>query len=167
MEDALIGGFELISLINEELLYSNIVNIDSLILTNFEIANKDLLLDSKEKRVEKAINETLLILSKKSNWFKKIFDDTKYSDLLVFLYYYIKKVTNHFYDLMTFESNKFDDYVTLINGDKKISQEDEINLDMTMERIQHTMRLLNEAVRLYYETYHKKTLLAFFFQMMK
>ena len=75
----------------------------------------------------------------------------------------MNKVLKYYDELMMTNQDKFVRYVETADGNqpkKKVILKE--NLYMTIEDIQNTMQLLNEAVRNYYEIYYNKTLFVTF-----
>ena len=122
-----------------------------------------LTLDKKDKIAEQIAIEVNKLLIKNSYTYREICDNPACSDVFRFINNYMKKVLKYYDDLMLTNQEKFDRYVEFSNGndpkDKIIKEE---HLDMTIDDIQNTMQLLNEAVRNYYEIYNNKTLIATF-----
>lgn len=156
------NGLAILSNINDELKYNNILNINNLLLKMSVILGENFDV-SKEKLSDVIISETNKILVNYSPTYNYVFSDNSSYEIFLFINEYMKKVLSYYDNLMTTGKEKFDRYVEITNGnkpkDKIIKSED---LYMKLENIQNTMGLLNEAVRNYYEIYHNKTLIATF-----
>ena len=156
------NGLAILSNINDELKYNNILNINNLLLKMSVILGENFDV-SKEKLSDVIISETNKILVNYSPTYNYVFSDNSSYEIFLFINEYMKKVLSYYDNLMTTGKEKFDRYVEITNGnkpkDKIIKSED---LYMKLEDIQNTMGLLNEAVRNYYEIYHNKTLIATF-----
>ena len=156
------NGLAILSNINDELKYNNILNINNLLLKMSVILGENFDV-SKEKLSDVIISETNKILVNYSPTYNYVFSDNSSYEIFLFINEYMKKVLSYYDNLMTTGKEKFDRYVEITNGnkpkDKIIKSED---LYMKLEDIQNTMSLLNEAVRNYYEIYHNKTLIATF-----
>lgn len=154
--------FAILSNINDELKYNNILNINNLLLKMSVILGENFDV-SKEKLIDVIISETNKILVNYSPTYNYVFSDNSSYEIFLFINEYMKKVLSYYDNLMTTGKEKFDRYVEITNGNKpkpKIIKSE--NLYMKLEDIQNTMSLLNEAVRNYYEIYHNKTLIATF-----
>ena len=156
------NGLAILSNINDELKYNNILNINNLLLKMSVILGENFNV-SKEKLSDVIISETNKILVNYSPTYNYVFSDNSSYEIFLFINEYMKKILSYYDSLMTTGKEKFDRYVEITNGnkpkDKIIKSED---LYMKLEDIQNTMGLLNEAVRNYYEIYHNKTLIATF-----
>lgn len=156
------NGLAILSNINDELKYNNILNINNLLLKMSVILGENFDV-SKEKLSDVIISETNKILVNYSPTYNYVFSDNSSYEIFLFINEYMKKILSYYDILMTTGKEKFDRYVEITNGnkpkDKIIKSED---LYMKLEDIQNTMGLLNEAVRNYYEIYHNKTLIATF-----
>ena len=156
------NGLAILSNINDELKYNNILNINNLLLKMSVILGENFDV-SKEKLSDVIISETNKILVNYSPTYNYVFSDNSSYEIFLFINEYMKKILSYYDSLMTTGKEKFDRYVEITNGnkpkDKIIKSED---LYMKLEDIQNTMGLLNEAVRNYYEIYHNKTLIATF-----
>ena len=156
------NGLAILSNINDELKYNNILNINNLLLKMSVILGENFDV-SKEKLIDVIISETNKILVNYSPTYNYVFSDNSSYEIFLFINEYMKKILSYYDSLMTTGKEKFDRYVEITNGnkpkDKIIKSED---LYMKLEDIQNTMSLLNEAVRNYYEIYHNKTLIATF-----
>lgn len=156
------NGLAILSNINDELKYNNILNINNLLLKMSVILGENFDV-SKEKLSDVIISETNKILVNYSPTYNYVFSDNSSYEIFLFINEYMKKILSYYDSLMTTGKEKFDRYVEITNGnkpkDKIIKSED---LYMKLEDIQNTMSLLNEAVRNYYEIYHNKTLIATF-----
>lgn len=156
------NGLAILSNINDELKYNNILNINNLLLKMSVILGENFDV-SKEKLSDVIISETNKILVNYSPTYNYVFSDNSSYEIFLFINEYMKKVLSYYDNLMTTGKEKFDRYVEITNGNKpkpKIIKSE--NLYMKLEDIQNTMSLLNEAVRNYYEIYHNKTLIATF-----
>lgn len=155
-------SFQIISQINKELQNNNIINLNYLLLKMSNILSSDVSIP-RDELVNIIITEVNKILVKYSVIFKEICDNEEYSNVYLFINYYMNKILKYYDELMMTNQDKFDRYVDIAGGNtpkaKIIKKE---NLYMTMEDIQNTMQLLNEAVRNYYEIYYNKTLIATF-----
>ena len=154
--------FAILSNINDELKYNNILNINNLLLKMSVILGENFDV-SKEKLIDVIISETNKILVNYSPTYNYVFSDNSSYEIFLFINEYMKKVLSYYDNLMTTGKEKFDRYVEITNGNKpkpKIIKSE--NLYMKLEDIQNTMSLLNEAVRNYYEIYHNKTFIATF-----
>lgn len=163
LEDPVVkNGLAILSNINDELKYNNILNINNLLLKMSVILGENFDV-SKEKLSDVIISETNKILVNYSPTYNYVFSDNSSYEIFLFINEYMKKILSYYDSLMTTGKEKFDRYVEITNGnkpkDKIIKSED---LYMKLEDIQNTMGLLNEAVRNYYEIYHNKTLIATF-----
>lgn len=156
------NGLAILSNINDELKYNNILNINNLLLKMSVILGENFDV-SKEKLSDVIISETNKILVNYSPTYNYVFSDNSSYEIFLFINEYMKKVLSYYDNLIATGKEKFDRYVEITNGnkpkDKIIKSED---LYMKLEDIQNTMSLLNEAVRNYYEIYHNKTLIATF-----
>lgn len=156
------NGLAILSNINDELKYNNILNINNLLLKMSVILGENFDV-SKEKLSDVIISEINKILVNYSPTYNYVFSDNSSYEIFLFINEYMKKILSYYDSLMTTGKEKFDRYVEITNGnkpkDKIIKSED---LYMKLEDIQNTMSLLNEAVRNYYEIYHNKTLIATF-----
>lgn len=156
------NGLAILSNINDELKYNNILNINNLLLKMSVILGENFDV-SKEKLSDVIISETNKILVNYSPTYNYVFSDNSSYEIFLFINEYMEKILSYYDSLMTTGKEKFDRYVEITNGnkpkDKIIKSED---LYMKLEDIQNTMGLLNEAVRNYYEIYHNKTLIATF-----
>lgn len=156
------NGLAILSNINDELKYNNILNINNLLLKMSVILGENFDV-SKEKLSDVIISETNKILVNYSPTYNYVFSDNSSYEIFLFINEYMKKVLSYYDNLIATGKEKFDRYVEITNGnkpkDKIIKSED---LYMKLEDIQNTMGLLNEAVRNYYEIYHNKTLIATF-----
>lgn len=156
------NGLAILSNINDELKYNNILNINNLLLKMSVILGENFDV-SKEKLSDVIISETNKILVNYSPTYNYVFSDNSSYEIFLFINEYMKKVLSYYDNLIATGKEKFDRYVEITNGnkpkDKIIKSED---LYMKFEDIQNTMGLLNEAVRNYYEIYHNKTLIATF-----
>ena len=156
------NGLAILSNINDELKYNNILNINNLLLKMSVILGENFDV-SKEKLIDVIISETNKILVNYSPTYNYVFSDNSSYEIFLFINEYMKKILSYYDSLMTTGKEKFDRYVEITNGNKpkpKIIKSE--NLYMKLEDIQNTMSLLNEAVRNYYEIYHNKTLIATF-----
>ena len=163
-EDDLIvnDAYKVLSLINEELSRNNILNINYLLFNISDLLSKDLSI-SKDELEEVILEEINRLLVKYSITYKEIVDNPYHSDVFLFINMYFKKVLKYYDSLMIKTKDKFDTYVSYEEDDlpspKKLKA---TNAYMSIEEIQNTMHLLNEAVRKYYEIFHRKTLIATF-----
>ena len=156
------NSLQIINQINKELQYNNIINLDYLILKMSIILSKDISI-SKDELANIIITEVNKILIKNSETFKEICDNEEFSNVYLFINGYMNKVLKYYDQLMMKNQDKFDIYVRIANGNPPNKKEKKIyDLDMTIEDIQNTMQLLNEAVRNYYEIYYNKSLFATF-----
>ena len=156
------NSFQIISQINKELVNNNVFNLNYLLLKMSVVLSKDIYI-SKDELANIVITEVNKLLVKYSETFKEIYDNEEFSDAYLFMNGYMKKVLKYYDELMMTNQDKFDRYVEIANGStpkKKVILKE--NLYMTIEDIQNTMQLLNEAVRNYYEIYYNKTLFATF-----
>lgn len=155
-------SFQAINQINKELQNNNIINLNYLLLKMSTILSKDVSIPKNE--LEKIIiSEVNKLLIKYSATFKEILDNRKFVDIYIFINKYMIKVLKYYDELMMTNQEKFDRYVEITNGhmpNDKIKKSE--NLFISMDDIQNTMKLLNEAVRNYYEIYYNKTLFATF-----
>lgn len=155
-------AFKSIKQINKELQNNNIINLDYLLLRMSSILG-GFSTDKIDKITEVVITEVIKLLIRNSSTYREICDNPDYSEEYRFINNYMEKVLKYYDNLMLTNQEKFDRYVEFSNGkipkDKIIKQE---HLDMTIEDIQSTMNLLNEAVRNYYEIYNNKSLIATF-----
>lgn len=156
------NGFSILNQINKELQQNNIININYLLLKMSTILSQDISI-SKDELTDVVITEVNKMLVKYSDTYKEICDNKDFSNIYLFVYNYMKIILRYYDQLMVTNQEKFDRYVEITNGNKPkkriIINE---NLHMTIEDIQNTMHLLNEAVRNYYEIYYNKTLFATF-----
>lgn len=156
------NSFQIIGQINKELQSNNIINLNYLLLKMSVVLSKDVSI-SKDELSGIVITEVNKMLIKYSETFKEIYDNEEFSDAYLFINGYMNKVLKYYDKLMMINQDKFDRYVEIANGStpkKKVILKE--NLYMTIEDIQNTMQLLNEAVRNYYEVYYNKTLFATF-----
>ena len=156
------NSFQIISQINKELQNNNIINLNYLLLKMSAVLSKDVSI-SKDELANIVITEASKLLIKYSDTFREIYDNEEFSGAYLFINGYMNKVLKYYDKLMMTNQDKFDRYVEIANGNtpkKKVILNE--NLYMTIEDIQNTMQLLNEAVRNYYEIYYNKTLFATF-----
>ena len=155
-------AYKVLEEINKELKDNNIININYLLLQMSNLLRKDLSID-KNELTQTILVEVNKLLIKYSNTYREIVDNKEYSSVYLFIYNYMEKILGYYDSLMMFNQDKFDRYVGIASGNepklKIIKQE---NLFMSIDDIQNTMHLLNEAVRNYYELYNNKTLFATF-----
>lgn len=163
LKQPIIGNsFQIISQINKELQNNNIINLNYLLLKMSVLLSKDVSI-SKDELANIVITEANKLLVKYSDTFKEIYDNKNFSNVYLFINGYMNKVLKYYNELMMTNQDKFDRYVETADGNqpkKKVILKE--NLYMTIEDIQNTMQLLNEAVRNYYEIYYNKTLFVTF-----
>lgn len=158
--------FYTINRINEELKLNGLYNVNHVLLSVSSFLSKNLLL-KKDKIFEKVINEVHSVLLNSSITYRNIYD-CKYNNILSNVYMkdyinmYIREILNYYVNLMEFNQDKFDSYISMESKMPKDSILRKENLFMSIDDIQNTMNLLNEAVRNYYEIYHKKILVTEF-----
>lgn len=159
IEDSL----QILNQINNELNSNNVLNLNHLLLNLSNILGRDISI-SKDKLEEAILEEASIILSRYSNIYRELLDKNMYSEVFLFINNYIKKVINYLNKIMITDKEKFEPYVSFFDNGRTPKQKEvkEQKLEMTIETIQNTMHLLNEAVRNYYEIYHNKTLIATF-----
>ena len=156
------AGLDVLAAINKELQHNNIINIDYLLLRMSSVLSLDVSIP-KDELTNIVIEEVNKLLVKNSNTYREICDNEEYSNAYLFANSYMKKVLNYYNGLMATNRDKFDRYVEITNGampKKKIIKSE--GLYMSIDDIQNTLQLLNEAVRNYYEIYNKKTLFVTF-----
>ena len=155
-------AFDVFNEINKDLSRTNLLNLNSLLLRFSNFLSKDLSISNDEK-INYILLEVNKILIKYSFTFKEIFDCKDYSNVYLFLINYMKSVLKYYDNLMNFNRDKFDRYVEITNGrmpKKKVLFDEDIYI--SIDDIQNTMNLLNEAVRNYYEIYYNKSLYTIF-----
>ena len=155
------AGYKVLTMINQELSRSNILNINHLIFRVSDILSKDLSIP-KERLEDEIIGEINRLLVRNSITYKNIVDNPCHSDVFSFINMYLKKVLKYYDKQIIKTKDKFDTYVSYeerLPGPKELKA---TNAYMSIEDIQNTMHLLNEAVRKYFEIFNKKTLIATF-----
>lgn len=156
-----VDALGVINIINKELQANNILNLNHQLFISSSYLSKDILL-SKEDIIKITIEKISKALMKYSQTFKVIAEESRYSNIYLFINLYMKEILKYYDTLMITNNDKFDDYVSLegrMPSKKEIQEKD---LLMSIEDIQNTMSLLNEAVRIYYELFYKKILIATF-----
>ena len=152
----------LIQSINNELTSTKYVNLSNIIYRVYIDCSKDSSI-SDDEIVKVICNEVNKILINNNSVYCAIIKNNEYSNLFLQFNYYIREVAKYYIKIMSLDSTKFDRYVEISNGnypsDKIIKSED---LYMSIEQVQNTMELLNEAVRNYYDLYYKKRLITVF-----
>ena len=146
----------LINYIDYELKKNNIVSLNYLLLSRLTFFSMDKSI-SAEDLVKATKTDVIGIICENSDSFKYYMDSPN-SGVYLFLTGYFERVIKYYHGLMTFNREKFDNYVVLSSG----GNPDEQYKYVTIEDIQNTMSLLNEAIRNYYEIYHNKRLLTTF-----
>lgn len=154
-------GFKVLTRINKELYKNGQHNINYYLLNVSSKLSKDLL-TSKSKIINLIMYEVSNYLINYSETYRSIYINPKYSSILLFITLYMEEILNSYNGLMTYNQEKFDKYISLESKMPKDKVLKADNLYMSIDDIQNTMRLLNEAVRKYYEIYNNKILIAEF-----
>lgn len=154
-------GFSALNSINKELYQKGYHNLNYYLLYMSSTLRKDLLIpkDKLSKIIIAEVNKSII---KYSETYRSIYSNPKYSSILLFINMYMEETLDYYYNLIQKNQEKFDRYISLeskMPSDKILRAED---LYMSIEDIQNTMSLLNEAVRKYSEIYNNKTLFAEF-----
>lgn len=92
-----------------------------------------------------------------------LYNDSKYDNILCLLDFYVNRIYRYYDNILFSEQMNFDKYVSFSKGDKpgKRSYEKE-DLEMDLHNISNTIKLLNEAINLWYDVYQNKKLVAEF-----
>ncbi len=92
-----------------------------------------------------------------------LYNDSKYDNILCLLDSYVNKIYRYYDSMLFSEQKNFDKYVSFSKGDKpgerSYRQED---LEMDLHNISNTIKLLNEAINLWYDVYQNKKIVAEF-----
>lgn len=153
--------FNALNSINNELYQRGHHNLNHYLLDMSSLLSKDLLIP-KDKLFDVIIEEVSKSLINYSENYRLICNDPKYYSVLQFINIYMEEMLDYYDNLMKKNQEKFDRYISLeskMPSDKILKAQD---LYMSIEDIQNTMNLLNEAVRKYYEIYNNKILSAEF-----
>lgn len=107
--------------------------------------------------------ELYQILKNSSPTYYEIYKDSKYRNVLYLLDDYINKIYEYYDGLLFSEQKNFDKYVSYSKEDKPgINSYSIEDLEMDLNNISNTIGLLNEAIRLWYEIYQNKIIIAEF-----
>ncbi len=144
--------------INSELSSKGLFNIEYYLLMISTNISKDLsiksYLDLKNTIIEH-INKYLL---SNSNIYVDIYNDP---ELLTLFTGYFTKMIEYYNKTYMLGQSRFNDYVSIEEGNLKINENID-SLRYKVDDIQNTMHLLNEALRIYYEIYNKRVIIATF-----
>ena len=103
------------------------------------------------------------ILKEYSPTYREIFKNIEYKNILYLLDDYINKIYEYYDSLLFSEQKNFDKYVSYAKEDKPgINSYSIEDLEMDLNNISNTIGLLNEAIRLWYEIYQDKVIVAEF-----
>lgn len=93
----------------------------------------------------------------------EIFNNSKYDKILCLLDDYINRIYRYYDGMLFSEQKHFDEYVSFSKDDKpgerSYTRED---LEMDLHNISNTIKLLNEAINLWYDVYQNKIIVAEF-----
>ena len=147
--------------INKDLANYNYYNLEHLLLNISKVLSMDLSID-KNNLSDAIVNETIKYLLVRSDYFKKIYEYD--SEKLYLFSKFIKFLLLKYDNMLITEKNIFDFNAFSVSGKNFKKQEiKKLGIDFkNINSIQYTMQLLNEAIRIYYELYDKRTLLALF-----
>lgn len=147
--------------INEELNRSGNLNIEYYILLISSKLNKDISIKSYAEFKEQTLRFVYNLLNEHSKTFQEqVFND---ENVLVFFQRYCSVVFDYYNDTMNLEQSRFDSMVDNFSNSRTPSiKELKSDLAFTTDHIQNTMKLLNEALRVYYEVYDRRTLISTF-----
>ena len=92
-----------------------------------------------------------------------IYNDSKYDNILCLLDFYVNRIYRYYDSMLFSEQKNFDKYVSFSKGDtpgeRSYRTED---LEMDLHNISNTIKLLNEAINLWYDVYQNKKIVAEF-----
>ena len=107
--------------------------------------------------------ELYAILSYCSPTYCEIYNNPKYNKILCLFDEYANRVRKYYDNLIINDDGMFDKYTSFSKGDqpggKSYSKED---LEMDLKKVSETIQLLNEAIRLWYDVYYNKKIIAEF-----
>lgn len=147
--------------IDNELEQTEKFNIEYYLLMISSNISKDLSIKTYEYFETEVLTYINKYILQSSETYNIIYNDEK---LCTLFNDYFKKMIKYYYESFIKESRHFDDYVDIENSKKSFNGKNisTDELGMSMDNIQNTMVLLNEALRLYYEVYNRRTLIATF-----
>lgn len=147
--------------INYELDSKGLYNVEYYLLMLSTNISKDLSIKTYAELKNCILEYLNKYLLPNSETYNMIYND---SELLILFTNYFSKMIEYYNKSYLMEQSRFDDYVAIeenkMSFDGKNVAPDQ--LGFSVENIQNTMDLLNEALRLYYEIYNKRTLIATF-----
>ena len=110
-------------------------------------------------KTKEELNEILL---KYSNTYYELCTNSNYKQILFLLEDYIERVYKHYDRIMFSEQSKFDQYVSYSKSDSPGKTYNIEDLEMDLHNISNSISLMNEAIRLWYEVYSNKLIIAEF-----
>lgn len=107
-------------------------------------------------------SELYKILGDYSPTYVAIYNNPEYENIMCMLDFYINKIYRYYDSLMFTGQNKFDEYVSFSKEESPGRSYTREDLEMNLADISNTIGLLNEAIRLWYEVYQNKIIVAEF-----
>lgn len=156
------SAYEILNNISRELQKVGISNIDELLLRLSRVYIQSSI--SVEEKTKFITNETHIILNKSSKTYQEILFNPRYSEVLLFIEEYIRRVLEYYKGIIEYRKDDYDTQAKIIRNEIKIDTSfiKKNNLVLTPEDINKTISILNEAVRRYYEIYYKKKMITTF-----
>ncbi|MBE6149319.1 MAG: hypothetical protein E7170_01175 [Firmicutes bacterium] len=152
---------EVVYQIDKELNKKGSFNIEYYILFLSSSISKDLSVKTYEYFQNEVLKYINMHLLQSSETYNSVFND---EELCTLFNDYFKKIVKYYYESFIKESKHFEDYVDIENSAKSFNKKNisTDELGFSIENIQNTMALLNESLRLYYEVYNNRVLIATF-----
>lgn len=149
---------KVIKAINDDLRFTQYLNLNTLIFRRSEIL-KGCSSDKITSAKDQILFDCSDILAKSSANFRAMVSGKGgYAHLFV-TYKYMEKLLEYYLNIMETKANKFDELVFSVNtGKNNPTYIIENDLEFSLDDVQKTIHLLNEAVRNYYEIYFNKVL---------
>ena len=144
--------------INNELNSNGILSINELILkitSQLMPHTKEIPIEYIRQAIKEKINK---LLCENSSIYNRIMFNDSYLKVLNLMQGYIDKILDYYINILMYRRQDFDNQAYSVAGgsgvDKKYLMNN--NLVITPEDVNSTINILNEAVRRFYEIYHKK-----------
>ena len=147
--------------INYELNSKGLYNVEYYLLMISTNISKDLSIKTYDELKTCILNYLNEYLLPNSETYNIIYNN---SELLTLFTSYFSKLIEYYSKSYLMEQSRFNDYVSIEENKMSFNSKNVApdQLGFSIDNIQNTMDLLNEALRLYYEVYNNRTLIATF-----
>lgn len=113
--------------------------------------------------IHHAPDEVFDILLKYSGTFSYLATNRNGKNIVLLIDQYMNKIYQYYDEILFLDHSKFDKYVSYARGDTTGKSTYEMDdLKMQLDQISNSIALLNEAVRLWYDVYRNRTIVAEF-----